>query len=119
VVFGFDYALLGLERTAQGPKLFYAVNRAANRPGARESVAAEIDCKEAPVYLRVSVGPGAICRFSYSFDQRVFTPIGAPFQASGDRWIGAKVGLVASAAPSASTAGHADFEWFHMTPTTP
>jgi beta-xylosidase len=119
VVFGFDYAILGLERVEGGLRLFYAVNKKANKPGARESAIAEIECNDAPVYLRVSVGDGAVCRFSYSFDEKVFISIGEPFQASGDRWIGAKVGLIASAASGEATAGHADFEWFHVAPGTP
>lgn len=119
VVFGFDYALAGLERTPGGLRLFYSVNRGANRRGARESAIAELECKDAPVYLRMSVGRGALCRFSFSFDDRTFTLMGVPFQASGDRWIGAKVGLIASAAPSAGIAGHADFEWFRVAPGTP
>jgi beta-xylosidase len=118
-VFGFDYALLGVERTEGGLRLFYAVNRGANKPGARESTIAERECSGAPLYLRVSVGRGAACQFSYSLDQRIFTPIGGPFQATGDRWIGAKVGLIANASPATTSTGHADFEWFHVTPRTP
>jgi beta-xylosidase len=116
VVFGFDYAWLGLRHTAPGLQLVYAVNRGANRPGAKESEIASIDAPASPVFLRVTVGENATCRFAFSFDNRVFTPIGQPFQASGDRWIGAKVGLFASAMPSAPASGFAYFEGFHVTP---
>ena len=45
-----------------------------------------------------------------------FTPIGTPFKAIGDRWIGAKVGLIATGKPDSKKAGYADFNWFHVTP---
>ena len=76
------------------------------------------DAKDGPVYLRVTVeqaGKDAMGRFSYSFDNQAFTPIGAPFKASVDRWIGAKFGLIATAAPAATGTGHADFDWLRVT----
>ena len=117
-VFGFDYALLGLRRSADGLRLVYVVNRGANR-GAEEREVASVDAKNSTVYLRVSVGTGATCRFAYSFDNQTFTSIGEPFRASGDRWIGAKVGIIASAPSTATKTGYADFDWFHVTKTIP
>ncbi|MGD1029907.1 MAG: glycoside hydrolase 43 family protein [Opitutaceae bacterium] len=115
-VFGFDYAWIGLRRAEGGLRLVTAVNRGANRAGAQESEIAAAGSASPGVFLRVTVVENAICRFAYSFDNRVFTPIGGPFQASGDRWIGAKVGLFASAAPAAAALGFADFNWFRVTP---
>jgi beta-xylosidase len=117
-VFGFDYALLGLRRSADGLRLVYVVNRGANR-GAEEREVASVDAKNSTVYLRVSAGTGATCRFAYSFDNQTFTSIGEPFRASGDRWIGAKVGIIASAPSTATKTGYADFDWFHVTKTIP
>ena len=37
--------------------------------------------------------------------------------AAGDRWIGAKLGLIATTASGATQPGHADFDWFRVTPT--
>src|ERR1035437_6561249 len=51
-VFGFDYALLGLRRSADGLRLVYVVNRGANR-GAEEREVASVDAKNSTVYLRV------------------------------------------------------------------
>ncbi len=118
-VFGFDYALLGLRKTADGLRLVYVVNQGANRPDTEEHEVAGVGTTNSTVYLRVTVGDGAICRFAYSFDNDTFTPIGEPFKASGDRWIGAKVGLIASAPSSATKNGYADFDWFRVTPAIP
>lgn len=117
-VFGYDYALLGLRREASGNRLVLLVNREAHKAGATEVEVASVAIDTPLARLRVSVGPDAICRFAYSTDDRVFTPIGESFRASGDRWIGAKVGLIASAQPGGAAAGHADFDWFRFTPST-
>jgi beta-xylosidase len=117
-VFGFDYAGVGLLKAAGGLRLVYIVNQGANR-GAEEREVAGMDNTNSIVYLRVSVSNGARCQFAYSFDNQTFTPIGEPFQASGDRWIGAKVGVIANAPASATQTGYADFDWFRVTPATP
>ena len=116
VVFGFDYAFIGLRQAAGALRLVFDVNRGANRPGEMEREVASLDVKTASVWLRVSVGDGAVCHFSYSLDNQTFAPIGEPFIASGDRMSGAKVGLIATAAPGAAKIGHADFGWFHVSP---
>ena len=116
VVFGYDYAVLGLRRTATGTRLVLRVNRGANQPGAEEHEVAGVDLTDsAAVSLRVTVDPAAHCQFAYSLNAQPFHPIGEPFQATVDRWIGAKVGLVATAASTATQTGHADFDWFHVT----
>jgi len=117
-VFGYDYALLGLLRTAGGLRLSYVVDRGANR-GEPEKELAGLAAPAGRVYLRVAVDAAARCRFSYSWDGRTFVPIGEAFQASADRWIGAKVGIFASAPPGASAPGHADFDWFRVGPPGP
>ena len=117
-VFGFDYARLGLLKTADGLRLVYVVNQGANR-GAEEREVAGVDTTNSAVYLRVTVSTGARCQFAYSFDNQTFTTIGEPFRASGDRWIGAKVGIIASAPASAPRTGYADFDWFRVTPAIP
>jgi beta-xylosidase len=114
-VFGFDYAMLGLRKSADGMRLVYVVNQGANR-GAAEREVAGADTTNSAVYLRVTVGNGAMCRFAYSFDDQMFTPVGEPFKASGDRWISAKVGVIATARSSAAKTGYADFDWFRVTP---
>src|ERR1035437_8826198 len=42
-----------------------------------------------------------------------------PFRVSGDRWIGAKVGIIATARSMDTKPGYADFDWFHVTKTIP
>jgi beta-xylosidase len=115
-VFGYHYALLGLRCAGTGRRLVLLVNHDANRPGAEEHEDAGIDLAESPVALRLTVDARAICRFFFSLDQQTFHPIGEPFAAAADRWVGARVGLIATAAPDAAAAGQADFDWFRLTP---
>jgi len=62
-----------------------------------------------PIWLRVSVEPEALCKFSFSTDGKKFTVVGSPFSARPGRWIGAKVGLLCL-----GTTGHADFDWLRI-----
>jgi len=116
VVFGYNYAVLGLRRAGGETRLVLRVNIDANKPGAREREVASVPASTGPVTLRVTVDEKALCRFSYSFDNIAFTPVGETFQATVDRWIGAKFGLIATAEPGATATGHADFDWFRVTP---
>jgi len=62
-----------------------------------------------PAYLRVTITPNAIARFSTSSDGKTWTPFGQPFVARPGKWTGAKVGLY----------GNADFDFFRIEPFTP
>lgn len=71
-----------------------------------------------PAMLRSVV---AQARFSYSLDGVNFTPLGGPFKALQGRWVGTQMGLFAQApsgtpAYSAVRVGHADFDFFRVTP---
>ncbi len=117
IVFGFDYTLLGMRETQKGLRLGLFANPGADKLGHEEHEVAGVNLKNGRAFLRVSVthvGSDAICQFSYSLDQHQYIPIGEPFKAIGDRWIGAKVGLVATAVPDATHTGHADFDWFKV-----
>jgi beta-xylosidase len=113
VVMGMDYSLLAVEREAKGFQVRRSTRRDAIK-GAPESVEAVSDLVGTSIFLRVRVGPEAVCRFSYSLDGRNFRPLGEPFKAREGRWIGAKVGLFAVARPDPTKRGFADFDWFRF-----
>ncbi len=109
IVFGYDYAWIGLKRIEGAPALVCAVRKEAAKGGpADETVVARP--VQSPVYLRVAVGDGARCQFSYSLDGATFIPVGGAFAATPGRWVGATVGLFASGS------GHADFDRFQVGP---
>lgn len=113
VVFGHDYAWLGLRKSATGLRLSLRTCRDA-RNGTAEQEQAGPDVERGKVYLRVAVVAGGRCHFSYSLDNLRFQEIGDTFTARPGHWVGAKVGLFAAAAPDAVQAGHADVEWFRV-----
>jgi beta-xylosidase len=112
VVMGTDYATLTVERSAAGLTLRLRRCREADK-GSAETEDAAASIPAGPLELRVAVGEGAVCQFSWRRAGSGFTPIGPSFVAQPGRWVGAKVGLVASA-PGSSPAGHADFDWFRV-----
>ncbi len=107
IVFGYDYAWIGLK---EGRLVQTTVMKASEKPAAREAVA---DAKvSGRVHLRVTVAEGGKCRFSYSLDGQSFTPLGEPFTANVGRWVGAKVGLFAAGKSGES----ADYDAFLVEP---
>lgn len=125
MVFGHDYAWLGLTRREGRVALALHVCANAHKEG-RETVAAvappglalalehDDGASRTSLQLRVIVSAGASCQFAYSVDGRTFTQIGAAFQAKSSYWVGAKVGVFAASAPGVASAGHADFTQFTM-----
>jgi beta-xylosidase len=110
IVFGYDYAWLGLKRVQGAPALVLASRHEAVK-GEPQAESVVLEKPAGPVWLRVTVRDGGKCRFSFSLDGKIFTPVGeSEFTATVGRWVGAKVGLFAAGAPGAS----ADFAWFHV-----
>lgn len=118
IVFGCDYAWLGLRRVAGRLQTVLIVNIRAHEGGV-ERVLAMPDrpaalSPEAPIHLRVQVAEGAVCTFSLSWDGTIYMPAGPAFQARSSRWVGAKVGLFASTTNRGVAPGNATFHDFSV-----
>jgi beta-xylosidase len=114
VVFGDDYAWLGLKHRDGKTQLVYHVAAAA-KDGATEKELTAQDVPAGPIWLRVQVSDAARCQFSWSTDGTDFRKIGEPFAAKSSRWVGAKAGLFAISAAGQKSTGHAEFEGFTVT----
>lgn len=114
IVFGADYAWIGLRNTGDLMHVVTAVARSAP-DGSAEQDTASTPIQARTVYLRAVVREGATVEFSYSLDTRTFVRLGETFNARPGRWVGAQVGVFAAAPPGAAKRGHADFEWFRIT----
>jgi beta-xylosidase-like protein len=68
----------------------------------------------ATMFLRVRITNGAVCQFSFSEDGKTFLAAGDLFKAREGRWVGAKVGLFATAQAGETKRGYADFDWFRV-----
>ena len=114
LVFGYDYAWIGLKREQGAVRLVLATRREAVK-GEPQAEFAPRQLRTLPQYVRVTVREGGKCRFSFSSDGVSFENAGEEFTATVGRWVGAKVGVFASGAPGAA----ADFEWFRVEPRSP
>jgi beta-xylosidase len=115
VIFGYDYAWLGLVRDAASTRLVLRECLGANQGGAEQELAAH-ELASDTVYLRATVHAGAQCEFAWSLDGATFYPLNAVFRASSSMWVGAKIGLFASGPADAPARGHGEFDWFRITP---
>ncbi|CAN7434478.1 glycoside hydrolase 43 family protein [Phenylobacterium sp. LjRoot225] len=141
VIYGADYAWIGVEKAAEGLRLV-RVDRPRAAASQPETVAVALAEAPPEVVLRISAEPVTVpepppgfspyfpamlrsvharVRFSYSLDGRRFTALGAPFVSRPGRWVGAQIGLFAQA-PSgtpayvATSVGGADFDDFRIGP---
>lgn len=118
VVFGADYAWVGIEHSRAGRVVVLKTCVDAD-DGGEERVVATLPAPEGPVHLRVEWRPGGLCRFGVSFDGNDFTCIEFTFTARPGRWVGAKVGVFAAAAAGPPSRETADLAWFRVAPLFP
>jgi beta-xylosidase len=141
VMFGADYAWIGLENRAEGLRLV-RVDRTGADAFKPETVTVGAEAAPATVYLRLTAEPVTLAdpppgfapywpsmlrsthakvRFSYSFDGVTYVDLGPPFISRPGRWVGAQVGLFAQApagtpANTATRIGWTDVDGFWVTP---
>lgn len=140
LMFGADYAWIGLQNRPEGPALV-RVDRIGADKFKPEEVETLMGAAPRTIWLRMSVEPVVVAdpppdfapywpsmlrstharvTFSYSADGETFTPAGRPFVSRPGRWVGAQAGLFAQA-PSGSPAntatriGWTDFDGFWVT----
>jgi beta-xylosidase len=114
LVFGYDYAWIGLRARPDGADVVQAVRVKAADDGPQDLQVLRENVT-GPVWLRVTVQTGGRCVFAFSTDGEFFTDAGRDFTATCGHWVGAKVGLFASAPASARSRGQADYDWFRVT----
>ncbi|MDP2037162.1 MAG: glycoside hydrolase, partial [Ignavibacteria bacterium] len=120
IIFGYDYARVGIKKTLDGYKVFQSVCKNAEK-GTEEKYISENDVSSSKVFLKASVTeflseqeiPIAKCTFSFSEDGKSFQQIGNEFIAKEGKWVGAKIGLFSESANPAISS-FADFDWFRF-----
>ncbi len=111
VVFGYDYAWLGLRRVAEGVQLVWTTCASAHQGGEERDTVVRAWPANTPVQLHVRVTAGGLCQFGVVDAAGRVEPVGIPWRARSSKWVGAKVGVFAGAVAAAST-GWADFVQF-------
>ena len=111
VVMGQDYQYISLKRT-EGKLIVRVVRCPEANKGSIEEILFSEEAESGEIYFSVSVAPGALCKFSYSYDGVVFNEAGDAFTARAGLWIGAKIGFFALRDGFTNDAGYADLDWF-------
>lgn len=126
IMMGLDYSALVLKRVGDEFQLLQITCKAADR-GKPETVkvldtfkptaADKINYRPAlheDAYLRMTVNDTKV-QFSYSADGKKYRNVGEEFTMKEGKWIGAKIGVVASEPTSAKLRGWLDVDWFRVT----
>lgn len=125
IIMGWDYSWIGVEKQGEKFLLKQAVCKDAEQGNleqvstlavlepSRKFEAGLFPNYEREIYIRVHVGKGAYCRFSYSLDGKKFTEACTLFKARQGKWIGAKVGMF-SVTPHGKERGWVDVDWFRL-----
>lgn len=125
IIMGWDYSWIGVEKQEEKFLLKQAVCKDAEQGNleqvstlavlepSRKFEAGLFPNYEREIYIRVHVGKGAYCRFSYSLDGKKFTEAGTLFKARQGKWIGAKVEMF-SVTPHGKERGWVDVDWFRL-----
>ncbi len=104
ILFGLDYAYLGLEKTASGNQLIFVRCMGAEKNG-KEQKQIIAERVGSSVYLNLTVKAGAIASFGYSTDGKSFIHAGEKFIAKPGKWVGAKMGIFCSGERTTNDAG--------------
>jgi beta-xylosidase len=113
VVMGIDYALLSFENKGKGFTLSQIECINAEK-GNLEKINQSVQLNDATVYLRVTIHADTSCSFSYSSDNKKYTPLGQTFKAREGKWIGAKVGTFCSRPTRSNDGGMVELDWFRL-----
>ena len=114
VVMGRDYSYISIRRD-EGRLLLRVVKCTGADTGASEGEIMSEEVHTGELFLRLTVHPGAKCRFSYSFDEKEYREAGELFQARQGMWIGAKMGFFALRDGVTNDAGCVDLNSFTIT----
>jgi beta-xylosidase len=121
VVFGLDYAYVAIEKTETGLRIVQRVCQKADK-GTGEQTIDSASVTDPRVTFRVEIKPEnprdaipkVLCSFSYSSDGSSFRTLGNVFVAREGLWVGAKIGMFASADSHETTPGFVDVDWFRL-----
>ena len=113
IITGMDYAYLSLTKIVNHNLISLTICMNADS-GGKEVIIESKNVSFENVYLRAEVKYGGVCNFSYSSDGKKFMSIGKEFIARKGKWVGAKVGLFATAPYQSILSGYADYDWFRI-----
>ena len=121
VVFGADYAWIGIRKQGAQWQLVHTEVEQAEKGGA-EAPMVLATLAQPTVELRLHVAAGAECVFTYRTANGSWTPVTSVFRAKAGKWVGAKFGMFAtgvSPQPAKASPLEARFNYVRVTTTGP
>jgi beta-xylosidase len=115
IIFGEDYAYIGLEKKPGGNFISFGVCLGAEK-GLPEKITLGDKMVSENIFLRVQFRKGGNAVFSYSGDGNNFQPMGENFTAKPGRWVGARIGFFCTGKTKTNDAGFADIDYIRFTP---
>ena len=113
MVFGSDYAFIGLVKKDSGVFISYNVCTNAEK-GAIEIETIVKKINTTSVWLKIIVSKNATANFAFSEDGISFTKLPSSFTAKPGKWVGAKIGMFASSTIKTSNTGYVNVDWFRI-----
>jgi len=114
IIFGTDYAFIGVEMRECNSYLIYSIVKNADK-GTPEKILYKQETILHPSILRVRVDKNAVCTFSYSLDGgKSFTAMKEKFIAKPGKWTGAKVGIFTDQQVLTKSNGEIFVDWFRI-----
>jgi len=113
IVHGTDYAFLGLTQKDGITSVHYHERLNADK-NKQEKVTLLGTVQGQDVYLRLTVKPGAKCRFAFSADGKLYTDTPNEFIAKPGRWVGAKLGFFINRNTVTNDGGYIDIDWIRF-----
>lgn len=126
LVMGLDYSALVVKRVGQEFQLQQLTCHDADKGKPEEvQVIATLQPTESDqtdyqpaihedIYLRMTVSDGRAV-FAYSLNGKTYKPAGTPFTLREGKWIGAKIGLLATEPAGKANRGWVEADWFRVT----
>lgn len=121
IILGMNYSYIGIEKVNKGYKIIQS-NCINAYSASDEKIIESIDSKTGDLFFKAEIWqevenasiPKAICKFSYSKNGTDFQTLGQEFIVKEGRWVGAKVGLFATAPSGIVNVGFSNFDWFRF-----
>lgn len=126
IMMGLDYSALVVKRIGNEFQLQQLTCHGADKGNAEEvkvlatlkpTAVDKIDYQPAiheDIYLRMMVNNG-YCTFAYSSDGKKYKTVGDEFKMREGKWIGAKIGFVATEPAGKTNRGWVEADWFRVT----
>ena len=113
ILFGSDYAFIGLVKKDSG--IFVSYNVCINaEKGTRETETIVKKVNSSNAWLKIIVSKNATASFAFSEDGIKFIKLPQSFTSKPGKWVGAKIGLFASSTTKTNNTGYVNVDWFRI-----